>query len=122
MSQYIPTESEEQKMVFEWAELSAGAYPELDLLFHIPNGSYKSPAMAEKFKQEGLKSGVPDICLPVARQGYHSLYIEMKRTVGGRLSEKQKWWIENLRNQGCRVEVCRGFDEAVSVLENYLSG
>lgn len=121
MKQYVPTESEEQQMVFEWAELSQGAYPELALLFHIPNGAYKTPALAQKFRKEGLKSGVPDICLPAARQGFHSLYIEMKRTEGGRLSANQKWWIENLRKQGNRVEVCKGFEEAVSVIEDYLS-
>lgn len=121
MRQYIPTESEEQIMVFEWAELSHGKYPELALLFHIPNGSYKSVAMAEKFQREGLKAGVPDICLPVARKGFHALYIEMKRTVGGRLSQKQVWWIDNLRSQGNKVEVCKGFDEAVHVIEDYLS-
>ena len=119
-NKYIPTESEEQKMVFEWATLSMGRFPELALLFHIPNGSNKSISEAIKFQEEGLKAGVPDLCLPVAKQGYNALYIEMKRTVGGRLSKNQKWWIEQLRKYGNRVEVCKGFDEAVAVLEDYL--
>ena len=120
-NEIVPTESEEQKMVFEWAELSAGRYPELALLFHIPNGSYKSIAMAEKFKKEGLKSRVPDICLPVPHGEFHALFIEMKRTKGGKISENQKWWIDNLRQYGNRVEVCYGCEEAVAVLEDYLN-
>lgn len=120
MDRYIPTESEEQCLLFEWAEMSLAKYPELALLFHVPNGSSKSKFQAVKFKREGLKAGVPDLCLPVARQGYHALYIEMKRTEGGRLSDAQKWWLENLQKQGNKAVVCKGFEEAVSVIEDYL--
>ncbi|MBQ6519105.1 MAG: VRR-NUC domain-containing protein, partial [Anaerolineaceae bacterium] len=112
MDRYIPTESEEQCLLFEWAEMSLAKYPELALLFHVPNGSSKSKFQAVKFKREGLKAGVPDLCLPVARQGYHALYIEMKRTEGGRLSDAQKWWLENLQKQGNKAVVCKGFEEA----------
>lgn len=107
-------------MLFEWAELRQAIYPELALLFHVPNGSSKSRYQAIKFKREGLKAGVPDLCLPVARQGYHALYIEMKRTEGGRLSNAQKWWLESLQKQGNKAVVCKGFEEAVSVIEDYL--
>ena len=107
-------------MLFEWAEVQRAKWPELDLLFHIPNGSCKSINQAIKFKREGLKPGVPDLCLPVARQGYHSLYIEMKRSNGGRLSDAQKWWLENLRSQGNKAVVCNGFEEAAGVIEDYL--
>ena len=120
MEKYVPTESEEQCMLFEWAELSQAMYPELALLFHIPNGSCKPINQAIKFKREGLKPGVPDLCLPVARQGYHALYIEMKRSEGGRLSDAQKWWLENLHAQGNKAVVCNGFEEAASVIEDYL--
>ncbi len=120
MDKYVPTESEEQCMLFEWADVQRTKWPELDLLFHIPNGSSKSKYQAVKFKREGLKAGVPDLCLPVARQGYHALYIEMKRTEGGRLSDAQKWWLENLHAQGNKAVVCNGFEEAANVIEDYL--
>ena len=120
MDRYVPTESEEQCMLFERADVQRTKWPELDLLFHIPNGSSKSKYQAVKFKREGLKAGVPDLCLPVARQGYHALYIEMKRTKGGRLSDAQKWWLENLHAQGNKAVVCNGFEEAANVIEDYL--
>lgn len=33
----IPTESEEQRAVMEWAEYASGKWPELRLLYHVPN-------------------------------------------------------------------------------------
>ena len=37
-------------------------------------------ATGGRLRAEGLKSGVPDLCLPSAHGEYHGLYIEMKRT------------------------------------------
>ena len=68
----------------------------------------------------GVKSGIPDLCLPVARAGFHGLYIEMK-SEKGRVSENQKFWIENLTVQGFQTAVCHSWLEAVQVLENYLT-
>ena len=34
----IPTEAEEQIALFEWARLQTGRFPELALLYHVPNG------------------------------------------------------------------------------------
>lgn len=71
-------ESEEQRSLFVWATIAAGKYPALNLLFHIPNEGKRSPWTGARMRSEGLKSGVPDLCLPVARSGYHGLYIELK--------------------------------------------
>lgn len=89
-------------------------------MYHIPNGGSRTKAEAGRFKAEGVKSGVPDICLPVAREQYHGLYIELKRREGGRLSEAQKLWIEALRKLGYWAIVCRGWEEAAREIERYL--
>lgn len=107
-------------MLFQWAELASGRYPELKLLYAVPNGSHKSIPTAMKFKREGLKAGVPDIVLPVARGGYHSLYIEMKRTKGGVLSREQLDWQIALLDAGHRVVIARGFEEARRTITDYL--
>ena len=65
------------------------------------------------------EAGVPDLCLPVARGGYHGLYIEMKAGKN-KPTEKQLWWIENLKKQGYAVSVCWGFEAARMELEKYL--
>ncbi|MDE7389628.1 MAG: VRR-NUC domain-containing protein, partial [Lachnospiraceae bacterium] len=93
------TEAQHQTQVFKWALQPAvrRAYPELKLLHHIPNGGKRDPIEAKHLKEQGVKSGVPDLHLPVARGGYHGLYIEMK-TETGRASQNQKWWLEQLAN------------------------
>ena len=115
-------EDAEQATLLSWAAMQSGKYPELTLLFHIPNGGHRNAAEAARFKAEGVKAGVPDLFLPVARSGKHGLWIEMKRREGGRVSEHQSEWINNLREQGYAVEVCYGWEEASKVLLSYLGG
>lgn len=117
---HVPTEHTEQKHLLKWAALNAGAHPELALLFAIPNGGARSKACAGKLKAEGVKSGVPDLCLPVARGGYFGLWLEMKRTQGGKLSPEQKQWHRDLQIQGYHVATAKGFDEAQHSLATYL--
>ncbi len=115
-----PTESVEQQRLFQWARLAEGAHPELRLLYHIPNEGKRSRASGARMRAEGLKRGVPDLCLPVARGGWHGLYIELKRTKGGRVSGDQAEWMRRLRNEGYAAQVCHGWEEAARVLEAYL--
>jgi hypothetical protein len=115
-----PTEGEEQATLFHWCEMVKGKYPELQLLFHIPNGGERRKSEAARMKAEGVKAGVPDLFLPVARVTYHGLFIEMKRRKGGRVSDEQREWIGNLLANGYAVEVCRGWEEAKDAIENYL--
>ena len=118
----IPLESEEQQTVFAWAETMKYKYPELELLHHCPNGGFRNITEAVRFKKEGVKSGIPDIQLPVARGAYHSLAIELKRKNGGIVSPTQKWWLEKLREQGWQAGVCYGAAEAIEVIQDYLRG
>ena len=89
-------------------------------MYHIPNEGKRSKAYGAKLRKEGLKEGVPDIHLPVARGQYHSLYIEMKRRSDSVTSQAQRRWIRNLKRQGNAAYVCHGWEEAVKVIEEYL--
>ena len=120
MKNIMPTEAEEQAALFHWAGLMQGQYPELKLLHHIPNGGYRNKREAASLQREGVKAGVPDICLPVARNGCHGLYIELKRRKGGRLSPSQACWMEQLKKQGYQVAVCYGWVEAKNIIVQYL--
>jgi len=115
-----PLEAAEQMALFRWAAYSLGKYPELGLLHAIPNGGSRDGREAHNLKLQGVKAGVPDIHLPVARGPYHSLYIELKRQKGGRVSEEQRAWIAALNRAGNLAVVCNGFEEARQVIENYL--
>lgn len=118
-----PPEAAEQTWLFQWAaQMAEYKWPELDLMYHIPNGGSRNRIEAARLKAQGVKPGIPDVFLPVPKNGYHGLYIEMKRQYGGALSEEQKDKIPKLRNQGYRVEVCKGFQQAADVIEAYMEG
>jgi len=113
------SEHQEQVALFRWAEYATSAFPELNLLYAIPNGGYRHKAVAARLKAEGVKAGVPDVCLPVARGGWHGLYIEMK-TERGRASKTQMQWLSALREEGYKVAICRGWETARGLIEDYL--
>ena len=116
-----PTEHEEQCALMDWVHLNSARDRRLSLLYANPNGGHRHIGVARKLKAEGSKPGVPDLFLPVASNGYHGLYIEMKRLRGGTVSPEQKEFIELLREQGYRVEVCKGWEKAMEAIAQYLA-
>lgn len=116
----VPTESEEQQALFQWADTLCFRYPELALLYHIPNEGKRSKSTGARMKKEGMKSGVPDIHLPVARGKFHSLYIELKRRKGSTVTKEQKTWRQLLGKYGNAAYICCGWEEAAKVIEAYL--
>jgi hypothetical protein len=110
----------EQVALLEWAWARLQVFPELEMLFAIPNGGHRKASVAGKLRAEGVKRGVPDICLPVARGGYHGLFIEMK-AVDGRPTADQKNWIAMLNMQGYRATVCKGWEAARDEIVAYLA-
>ena len=121
-AQQIPTEDSEQAALFDWAAYSVGKYPELSLMHAIPNGGKRNIVTAANLKRTGVKSGVPDIFLPVARNGKHGLYIELKRIKKSTVSANQKEWIIELENQGYQCAVCKGWEAAREVIIKYFKG
>lgn len=116
----LPNESQIQKAVCQY--LDANNY----LYFHVPNAQKFSffdrnlaARIVEKLKCEGMKPGVPDlvICHKNA-EGKGGLYIELK-TKSGRISEKQKQWIKDLKTQGYQAVVCNSLDDAMIEIEKY---
>ena len=115
----VPREDDEQRVVIQWANLNAANYEDVDLLYHIPNGGYRNAREAIKFRQMGVKAGMPDLHLPVSRGMYHSLYIELKRQQGGRVTDAQRRRILRLQKAGNFVAVARGAEEAINVIKSY---
>lgn len=99
--------------------MRAGLYPDLDLLFAIPNGGHRHKLTAAKLKAEGVKAGVPDLLLPVSRGQYHGLFIEMKFG-RGRVRGEQQWWLYQLEAQGYQTAVCWSWLEAAKAVCDYL--
>lgn len=114
------SEATEQEIVIKWCEYNSQRHPELKLIYHVPNGGSRNQLEAANLKRQGVKAGVPDLNLPVALQGFHGLYIEMKFGKN-KTTEKQKWWLEQLQQQGYKTAVCYGADEAIDTIKEYLN-
>ena len=106
--------------MMEWAGLQQGRWPALQWLHHIPNGGARDAITGAKLKAEGVKPGVPDLCLPIPIGCYHGLYIELKRPGVRKPSAAQKEWLEWLAENGYCAALCSGCEEAIQVLKGYL--
>lgn len=120
-SSLYPSESQEQTALFNWAETACCKWPELRWMYHVPNGGTRNAIEAAHLQAQGVKPGVPDVVLPIARGGYFGLYIEMKKQVGGVVSEHQRDWLNGLQNLGYLAVVCTGFQAAANMIEKYMS-
>lgn len=124
------SEHSEQCALIQRCQLNEGRWPELKLIYAVPNAQNLTPRQGKWMKDEGKKAGVPDICLPVGKETsrlnsgivlsrFNALYIELK--VGkNKTSEAQDAYIELLRKYGNKVVVCYGADEAWAAIEEYL--
>jgi hypothetical protein len=110
----IPTEEVEQRQVVQYLELRGCKYTA------IPNSTYtKSWKQKVKNRDAGLRAGFPDLAI-IANGSFFC--IEMKRTKGGTLTPEQKSWHQALNDAGVPAYVCRGFDEAKTVIDRHLAG
>lgn len=112
-------EAIEQEALFRWAAWMEPRVPELGLLFHVPNGGSRDRREAARLKAQGVKPGVPDLFLPVARNGYHGLWIELKAG-NGKPTANQLQWIGDLCEQGYQASVCWGWEAASREIKKYL--
>lgn len=97
-----------------------GRWPELALIYAVPNGYYKSPGAAGRAKAEGLLKSVPDLVLPVARYPWHGLYLEGK--FGNRpLREDQEAYVTSLVAQGYAALPWHTVQEGLDIVIRYLA-
>lgn len=109
----------EQTKLFDWAIWKGQEIPELNLLFSVPNGGKRNITTAIKLKREGVKAGVPDVFFPVAKNGFHGMFLEMK--VGkNKPTDLQKNWHKKLADQNFLVKICYSFEEARDEILKYL--
>ena len=119
--QIEPSEYESQCAYIEWVRVMENRHTDLQRLFAVPNGENRHPVTGARLKRAGVKPGVPDIILPVARGGYNLLAIELKTSTGN-LSPEQKRYIAAIRESGSCVAVCRSAAEAIEATIEYLRG
>ena len=99
----MKTAHEEQVLFVRWLEPH---HPE-HWVYAVANGGHRHKLTAAKLKREGVRKGVPDLCIPSL-----FLYIEMKREKKSYASAEQKEWLTYLDGVGYIAQVCRGAEAA----------
>lgn len=115
-----PLEAIEQELVFTWARANQIKYPDLQLLNGSLNGIRLAIGLRVKAKRQGMPEGYPDIFLPVSMDGFHGLFVELKRVKGGRVLEEQERWLKRLNAEGYQAVVARGHEAAIETIKDYL--
>ncbi len=112
-------ESNIQQACVKWFALQ---YPQYKgCLIAIPNGGSRHPLEGARLKREGVVAGVADLQLLVAKKGFYSLFIEMKTpSKASRQQPTQKAWQAVVEAQGYGYIVCRGLEEFMDIINNYL--
>ena len=75
-------------------------------------------------KRMGVRAGVHDYFLPVARGMYHGLWIELKPDVKGyypSVSDGQREWRTKMRTQGYAAFIIKGWESAIGIMLDYLN-
>lgn len=123
--QKIATEASEQRALVKWLNM----HPTLKNLFcKIDNEGARTPQQGWHAKLLGLRAGVSDLFIYYPSGKYHGLFIEMKRkrtySRSERLTEtwqSQEKFQEIVKSVGFCAETCYGFEDAIKIIETYLS-
>lgn len=119
MSNCGRTEADEQKAVIQWCVLMEGRWPELEYIYHVPNGGSRNAREAANLKAQGVKPGVPDLELPAARGRYTGLHIELKHG-NNKVTADQDRFLKALRKMGRCAVVCYEAEPAIQVISEYM--
>ncbi len=84
-------------------------------------GNINKYAYINSLKEQGYKTGFPDLMVLAQNSKKEVLFIEFKREKGGRLSPKQQEWQDKLSNMGYDSYVAKGAKEAIVILEEWLA-
>ena len=87
------------------------------LIFAIPNGGTRNLIEAAYMKKQGVTPGVPDLQILMPND---MVFVEMKRSKGGRVSAEQKGFIDKSTLLGHVVIIGYGCHDAIKKLELYL--
>lgn len=108
------TEAGEQEAVIQFCQYSG-----IDVI-HIANEGKRSARYGAELKRLGMRKGFPDLFVPIANNGYHGLFIELKRDVTRKPTKEQLSWISKLNKAGYYATVCYGADAAIREIKKYL--
>ena len=107
----------EQVTLFDWIRTQKHLSP---FAFHIANERKTSPMQGALLKRMGVRAGVSDCFIGIARTKYHGMFLELKDGKN-KATVTQLEFQNDMRNQNYYCVVCRGFEEAKAAIEHYLN-
>ena len=123
----VPTEYEECIVLADWLRLNN--IPFAHCANESQSGSKNAMIRGAKLKRIGQSRGVFDYEIYVPIKGitgevdcYQMIKLEMKRQRGGVVSAEQKQWQKIYELAGIPTKICKGADEAIKFVQEYLNG
>ena len=101
-------------------------HPAKDFTFAIPNGAMGAKTKKHTrarilyFWQEGVRSGVPDVCCAYPTATHHGLYMEFKWD-DNKPSPEQLIWLKRLHSVGYKCAIVYSATAAFNAWKKYLS-
>ena len=108
----VPSESIEQVAIVNRLRLEKIPF------YSVPNGADVESYQRAKLVREGLESGVSDLVILKFKD---ALYLEMKKTKGGKWEDEQKAWKEKVESLGFKYSLAKGAKEAWDEIQKFLS-
>ena len=96
-------------------------HPEARKILHVPNEGKMSEIAGAILNKEGRRKGVFDLHLPLARGGFHAMWMEVK-IPGDDLTAEQRIFMEQVKRDGCHAIVVWTSQEGIDAVLNYLKG
>lgn len=113
------SETQIQIQCINWFRQQYRAIYDAGCLIHIANERQCSMRRGKELKDMGVRKGIPDLCLFMARKGFHGLFIEMKAPHEYPRPE-QRQIMAMLEREGYKCVVCRSLEEFRTIINDYL--
>lgn len=115
-----PTEHQIQSAFFDFIRIKRNSDWRYKLVFAVPNGGQRHPAVAAKMKAEGVTPGVADVLCLYPAHGHCGLCLEFKRPKE-KQTEAQREFENYVHTAGYMYQVVRDAEMAIKLVERWFS-
>jgi predicted double-glycine peptidase len=117
-------EGQIQTQVMDWVRNNEENHEQLKVIFHTPNSFFGTGfGVIQWLKKLGMRKGVYDIIVPISKQGYSALWIEIKKEKG-KLTTEQKMFqelINKYSDTSTKFEIFTDANQCIKCIQDYLS-
>lgn len=103
------------KSVMSWVRRHPAITP---LVFHFPNEGPRTLRYGRLLREMGMRAGVADLFIAMAKHGFHGAWIELKSEVGV-IKPVQRAFLRDMNEQGYFTAVCRSIERTIEVINWY---